>query len=362
MRLRYRASSTNEILERETILQYTRPPAFRVVVTGFFAHLLRGVPVKPNPHFSSYLRQLHQRWGAWVAFVLDLAHSLMGRVQDSISPVLGLTLKDLRRGVSRDFLLTLLSLALLTYFIWGFDYVDSLYDSIVLNLLPAALPPLAFFDAMRQGRKGRRFSWWNAGIAFFLALGVGLAFSDKFDLDTLGINLVTAMVSSPWLVIFVAFVRDKRILAIGMVPAAIILMAYWSAPTYSSDLELHYLPIPLSTVSFVTAAWTGLVWIFFKGVDKWPCHRTLRPLMESLAMLLLFMPLMALAIWVPRTLTGGNDWSVVVAAIVGVVFGSVVSEPLGRFLRSYGNLPSHRSPAGNSAVKQGQDAGGCGRE
>ena len=45
-------------------------------------------------------------------------------------------------------------------------------------------------------------------------------------------------------------------------------------------------------------------------------------------MLSLFMPLMVLAIWIPRTIPGGDDWSVVLAAMVGVVFGSVISEPL----------------------------------
>ncbi len=48
-------------------------------------------------------------------------------------------------------------------------------------------------------------------------------------------------------------------------------------------------------------------------------------------MLSLFMPLMVLAIWVHRTIPGGDDWSVVVAAIVGVVFGSVISEPMKDF-------------------------------
>ena len=286
----------------------------------------------------------------------------MSRVEDSIVYVRSLSTKDLRRGVSRDFLLNLLSLALLTYFIWGFDYVNGLYDSIVLNLVPAALPPLAFFEAMRQEPEGRRFSWWNAELAIFLALGVGAAFSDKFDRDTWGINLVAVMLSSPWLVVFGFLVRDKRILAIGMVPAAIILIAYWSAPAYFNNSELQYVLIPLTTVSLLTAGWTILVWIFFKGLDRWSCHPTLGPLMESLSMLSLFLPLMVLAIWVSRTIPGGEDWSVVVAAIVGVVFGSVVSEPLGRFLRSYGNLPSHRRHIGSSGFGQGKDAGGFERD
>lgn len=191
---------------------------------------------------------------------------------------------------------------------------------------------------------------------------LGLAVSDKFDLDTLEFNLVAVMLSSPWVVIFVILVREKRILTIGIVPAAIILMAYWAAPAYSNDEELQYILFPFTAVSLVTAAWTFFVWVFFKGIDRWPHHPTLRPLMESLAMLFLFMPLMALAIWVPRTIPGGDDWSVVIAAIVGVLFGSVVSEPLARFLRNFGNLPSHRRLAGSNAVEKRQDAGGCDRE
>ena len=286
----------------------------------------------------------------------------MPHVQNTIADWRRLSWKDFRRGVSRDFVLTLLSLAMLTYFIWGFDYIEGLYDSVVLNLLPAILPPLAFIEAMRQEPEGHRSSWWNAGLTFFLALGLGLAVSDKFGIDALGINVVVIMTSSPWLVIFGILVREKRILAIGMAPAAVILMAYWVVPAFSNDLELHYLLVPLPAVSLVTAAWTVLVWILFKGVDRWPCHPTLGPLMESLGMLSLFMPLMVLAIWVPRTIPGGDDWSVVLAAIVGVVFGSVVSEPLARFLKSYGNLPSHRGLAGSNEVEECLDSGRCDRD
>ena len=49
---------------------------------------------------------------------------------------------------------------------------------------------------------------------------------------------------------------------------------------------------------------------------------------------------MVLAIWVPRAFPGGEDWSVVLATMVGVVFGGLISEPLTRFLRRHGNLPS----------------------
>ena len=74
-------------------------------------------------------------------------------------------------------------------------------------------------------------------------------------------------------------------------------------------------------------------------------------------MLSLFVPLMVLAIWVPRAFPGGEDWSVVLAAMVGVVFGSVISEPLTRFLRSYGHLPLARVCDDSDEVEQDQNSG-----
>ena len=283
---------------------------------------------------------------------------LMQELQNTVSDWRRPSWKDLNWRDYLNFLLNLLSFAMFTYFIWGFDYIDGLFDSVVLNLLPAALPPLAFIEAMSQKPEGRRFRWENAGLTFFLALALGLAFSDKFDLDALGINLLTVTLSSPFVIFFVSLVRDKRILWIGIVPAAGILMAYWALPVYSNDVGLHYVLLPFTVVSLVAAVWAFFVWIFFKGVDKCSCHPTLGPLMESLAMLLLFLPFMVLAIVVPRTITGDNDWSVVIAAIVGVVFGNVVSEPLRRFLRSYGNLPSYPRPGENNDTQKRRDTEG----
>ena len=283
---------------------------------------------------------------------------LVRYAQDMISESRKLSWEDIRRGFTANFVMTLFSLAMFTYFIWGFDHIDRLYNRVVLNLLPAYFPSVAFYQAVRQKPEARRFDWLFAGFVFFIFLAMLLAISDKYDFDELGINVVTVMISTPWLVIFLILVRGRKILAIGMVPAAILLMGYWVAPAISDGLELHYSLIPLPTVSILLASWSFLVWLLFKGVDRWPKHPTLGPLMESLAMLSLFAPLMALAIWVPRAFPGGEDWSVVLAAMVGVVFGSVISEPLTRFLRSYGNLPSARACDGSGEVEQDQDRAG----
>ncbi len=276
------------------------------------------------------------------AILVGVWRLLVRHATDIMSEFRRLSPEDLWRGFSVNFAMTLLNLALFTYFVWGFDHIERLYDSIVLNLLPAYFPPVAFYQAVRQKPEARRFDWLFAGFAFFIFLAVMLSISDRYDFHELGINVVVVMTSAPWLIVFWMLVRGKRILAIGMVPAAAVLMGYWVAPVISEGSELEYFLIPLPAVSILLAAWTLLVWVLFKGVDRWPEDETLGPLMESLAMLFLFLPIMVLAIWVPRTIPGGEGWSVVFAAMVGVVFGSVISEPLGRFLRSYGNLPSAR--------------------
>ena len=230
------------------------------------------------------LSKIHKRCASYVASLLGLRRLLMCRAQDMISEARKYSWKELRRGVTCNFVMALLSLAMLTYIIWGFDYIDGLYDSVVMNLLPAVLPPMVFYEAM-QKREARRFDWSYAGFVFFIGLALLLAISDSYDVDELGINVFVIMASSPWLLIFGILVRGERILAIGMVPAAFILMGYWVVPGLLDGLKLQYFLIPLPVVSLVTATWTALVWIFFKGIDRWPKHPTLAPLMESLAML-----------------------------------------------------------------------------
>ena len=66
------------------------------------------------------------------------------------------------------------------------------------------------------------------------------------------------------------------------------------------------------------------------------------PLMESLSMFFLFLPLIVLAIVAPRTLPNGEIWSAVFGTIVGVLFSSVVSVPLRQFLLDWGKLPPNR--------------------
>ena len=134
---------------------------------------------------------------------------------------------------------------MLTYLIWGFDYLDGFYDRVETNLLPATLPPIVYYEAVKQKSEARSFDWSDAGFPIFLVLSLLLASEDRYNLNLLGIVLVLIMTSAPWLFIFSILVRAKRMLAIGMVPSAINLTTYWVVSGLSEGLDRQYSLIPL---------------------------------------------------------------------------------------------------------------------
>ena len=317
------------------------------------------------------LSKIHKRGVDYAAFLLEFRKSLGRRAKAEIAEIRKYSLRDLRHGVTVNFAMTLLILAMFSYFIWSFDYINRLYDSVVLNLLPVFFPLVAFYEGIHQKPNARRFSWGYAAMAASIVSILLLAFSDRYGNDDLGVNVLAITQSSPLLIAFWMLIRRRKVLAVGMVPAAFILMGYWVAPGISDGFELKLFLISLMAVSILLASWTFLVWMLFRGVDKLTTHPThpthskhaahrkhptLGPLMESLAMLFLFIPLIVLAILVTRTIPGGEDWSVVIAAIIGVVLGSVVSDPFTCFLRNCGNLPSACKNYGGDSAEEGQDA------
>ena len=264
----------------------------------------------------------------------------MHRVRGVISKWRSLSWMDIRRGLSIDFLMTVLAVAMIAYFTWGFEIIEGLYDRLAMSLIPAILPPITFVEGLYRKEEDRRFNWVYVAFVVFLGLALVIALSDRLAFDLLGLYAVVAMVSSPFVVLFVMLIQEKKLLAIGMIPAAVILIALLVVSQLPSGEYLNLLPLSLFAVSMGAAGWTFWVWLFLKGAERWAEDATLGPLMESLAMFFLFIPLMAMAILGPRAIPGGEDWAIVTSTVVGVMFGSVVSEPLRRFLVSYGNLPS----------------------
>lgn len=301
--------------------------------------------------FLQVLIWLWRSSSGYVASFTEYLQCKMRRHCQDTSRSRTLTWDDVRKGFSLNFGVTLFGLVIFILLIWSFDHISTLDDRIFLTLLFALVPLFTFLDAMGRKAKSRHFDWWFLALVLFLGFALVIATSDEFGLDALGINAVVVLVSSPFLVMFFIMIRRKRLLAIGMVPAAGLLMANTILSELPPDQRLNFILVPLIVVSLLTALWTLLVWILLLGVERYQEHSTLGPFVESLAMLFLFTPLMILAIWVPKTLTGEDTWSTVMGTIVGVLFSSVVSVPLRRFVVRYGNLSSFARLQGRSETR-----------
>ncbi len=156
------------------------------------------------------LSKIH-KWSAdYAAFLLELSKSLECRAKAKIKEARKHSLKDLGRGVTVNFAMALSTLVTFTYFIWEFDHIHRLYDSVVMNLLVAWFPIAAFYEGIHQKDNDRRFSLQYAGIAALSVSILLLAFSNRHELHELGINVVLIMASFPWLFIFWKLVRRKR--------------------------------------------------------------------------------------------------------------------------------------------------------
>lgn len=247
--------------------------------------------------------------------------------------------------LSIDFGLGLLSFALITYLIWGFDHVDRLYDSIALNLAAALIPVAAFVEAIRPGAAGRRFSWLSLGLVICIGLLVLVAIGTSSNLDAVATNAAVILATFPWAFMFVYMVSRKRVLAVGMIPASLILLLYLIVTMFPDGVELNFVLLPLAPVALIAALWTLPVWILFMGVEKWGKKDVWGPLLESVAMFFLAAPSVALAMLIVGTLPFGDIALAIAGIFAGLIFSSAVSEPFKDFLGALGELSGNRTPA-----------------
>ena len=241
--------------------------------------------------------------------------------------------EKISRGLNRNFVVSLLGLIFLFILVWCFDYIDRCLYKVVLSVPYVALPVCAFVNGMRAKDEQRRFDWLSLGYTVFFFLSLMLAIFSKLERSDLGIYVMSAMVSSPFAVIFVLLTRWRPLLLVGMVPAVILVAAGWIFAALQEGASLHLaLPPFLITIFVLIALWTLVVWPVLWMAEKWRKRPALGPFLESLMMFLLFLPTIALFILAPQLFSSIKAWAPVLGAVVGVVFGSVVSVPFRKFL------------------------------
>ena len=176
------------------------------------------------------------------------------------------------------------------------------------------------------------------GISAFFVLALLLAAADEFDWHGLAINVVVAMLILPYGWLVWKLMRGSGLLLMALVLAVALTMVYWTAALAGDDgwFELLLLPVPVVIIGGVI--WAPLARKILDVAGRRKDCPLSGPGMQALAMATLFLPVIIIAITVPRMLELSPAWSAVSLTIVGVLLSSLVAAPLRLFLLRWGKL------------------------
>ena len=264
-----------------------------------------------------------------------------------------------------NFWISLVGLASITAIVWYFDPIGDLPAKITLNLLAAVMSALFLLEGISkdEGRgesleensrdQGRGESrWLVVGFSAFSIAAVLILFGDRIDAPGLVINVGSLLAASPALVLYWALARDERLLQLWFVPIAITATLYIIPLNAPADIILNLLLVPLPVVSYACVVWAFATRFFLRRAREKRHSAVWGSGLQSFAMLLLVAPLVALTMLAVNALRGDAVWVAVSGALVGILFGSAVSQPLGKFLLALGNLLPNPGSQGARSCQQ----------
>lgn len=241
-----------------------------------------------------------------------------------------------------NFGISLVGFVAITVVIWLLEPIEDSQAKVLATVAFAAMPFLSLLDGLRRDRQSRQvdlLSAWPSVLSLFILLVV---LADRADLTAVVIGLISVLASLPGLWALWWLARGRRLMWFSIVPTIVAASLLVVPPVTPDGVELHRLFVPLPVVSY-----GSIVWVF---ITRWIVVRAERhrgrpisgPGMESLSMLLLFAPLIALTMLAVNALGFGDTWVAVSGVLVGLVFSSSISVPVRQFLLAMGNVSTKR--------------------
>ena len=217
---------------------------------------------------------------------------------------------------------------------WRFSLIDEMSARISISLLVTMLPVAEILSAPRP-LKLREEQFW---LALFFALALLLVASHEFNWHGLAGNAAISLLILPYGWLVWKLMRHNWLLLTGLMLALALMMIYWTAALAGNDSWLDLLLLPLLVVIIGGVIWAPVAWQILDTAGRRKDCPLSGPGMQTLAMAILFLPVIVVAVAVPGMLDLRAAWSAVSLTIVGVLLSSVVSDPLRRFLLEWGNL------------------------
>ena len=175
-------------------------------------------------------------------------------------------------------------------------------------------------------------------MAAFSALVVLLGAADKFDWHGVALNTALLLGVIPYAWVVWKLMGGNRLLWAGLMLALAAMMIFWTAALIRYEDSLDLLLLPLLVVFVLGVVWTPVARWILELAGRWKYRRISGPGMQALAMVVLFLPVIMVAVYMPLALGLGSAWSAVSLTLVGVLLSAVIAEPLRCFLLEWGNL------------------------
>lgn len=188
-------------------------------------------------------------------------------------------------------------------------------------------------------------------MALFIAPLFLFATGHKFDLRALASNAAILVAGLPWCCLIWLLIGRSPLLLSGLIVALAAMLVYWGGALSEVGDTLEVLLLPLPTILLGGVFWAPAARLTWHFAMRWKDRPMRGPGMQALAMVMLFFPVILVALIVPWMLELEPIWSAVSLTVVGVLLSAVVSEPLRRFLLVWGKL----SPKSSESAEQPQD-------
>ena len=226
------------------------------------------------------------------------------------------------------------------YFLtWYLDLTDDLSARILISALVATMPVAELLSEPRSWKSRAELIWF----ALFIVPVSMLVTGHKFNLSVLATNAAMAVAVLPWCWLVWRLMGRSWLLVTGLGLALVVMMTYWIVALRETGGPPEILLLPLPTVLLGGIFWAPAARLTFHFARRWKDRPMGGPGMQALAMVILFFPVILVAVVVPGMLELNPIWSAVSLTIVGVLLSAVISEPLRRFLLVWGKLSPNPS-------------------
>ena len=218
--------------------------------------------------------------------------------------------------------------------IWGFNFYEWLSIRIAVSVAMLMLPiVVAYLYPTNHGFKV--YALW---IGLIYALLILVLIGDLLDIQLISFSAMFGLMSLPpiWIIKYV--IKSSWSVLASLFFAMGLAIIYFTGSTIQHDGPFELVFYPLPALLFIGTVWAFLTSRSIELAQLKKDYRLAGPGWQSLAMLMLALPIFLVSYAVPIMVQLHELWQTISLAIFGVLFSALVSDPLRRFLVEWNGL------------------------